>query len=56
MIDTTHNDRLEDAGDKRYGYPNTEGYVLDIDEQPKRKAVVQQVKRMVLATAQLLVK
>lgn len=51
-----HQERLEDAGVKRYGYQNTEGYVLDTDEQPKHKAVVQQVKRMVLTTAQLLVK
>ena len=51
-----HNDRLEDAGVNRYGYQNHDGYVLENDEQPKRKAVVQRVKRMVLATAQLLVK
>lgn len=51
-----HNDRLEDAGVIRYGYQNTEGYVLENDEQPKRKAVVQQVRRAVLATVHLLVK
>mgnify|MGYP006452695805 CR=1 FL=1 len=51
-----HNDRLEDAGIKRYGYQNTDGYVLENDEQPKRKAVAQQVKRVLIATVQLLVK
>ncbi len=52
-----HNDRLEDAGVIRYGYQNTEGYVLVNDEQPKRsKAVVQRIKHVAIATAQLLVK
>ena len=32
------------------------GYIIENDEQPKHKSVVQQVKQMVLATAQLLVK
>jgi hypothetical protein len=52
-----HNDRLEDAGVIRYGNQNTEGYVLQNDEQPKRhKVVVQKVKQVTLALAQLLVK
>jgi hypothetical protein len=52
-----HNDRLEDAGVIRYGNQNIEGYVLENDEQPKRsKVVVQKIKHVVLATAQLLVK
>ena len=51
-----HNDRLEDAGVKHYGYQNTEGYVLENEDEPKRKLVVQQVKRAILATVHLLVK
>lgn len=51
-----HNDRLEDAGIKSYGYQNSEGYVLENDKQPKRKGVSQKIKRVILATAQLLVK
>ena len=52
-----HNDRLEDAGVIRYGYQNTDGYVLENnEEEPKRRPVVQQVKRALLATVQLLVK
>jgi hypothetical protein len=33
-----------------------DGYGIENDEQPKYKTVVQQVKQIVLATAQLLVK
>jgi hypothetical protein len=51
-----HQDRLEDAGVKRYGYQNTDGYVLDNDEQPKHKVVVKQVKQVALSIVQLLVK
>lgn len=52
-----HNDRLEDAGVKRYGYQNVEGYVLENDEQPNRsKVVTQKIKRVTLAVAQLLLK
>ena len=51
-----HNDRLEDAGVRHYGYQNTDGYVLGNDEQPKRNPVVKQVKRAILATVHLLVK
>ena len=34
----------------------TDGYIIENDEQPKHNTVIQQVKQMVLATAQLLVK
>lgn len=52
-----HNDRLEDAGVIRYGYQNTDGYVLENEEQPKRRKVVaQKIKQVTLAFAQLLVK
>ena len=33
-----------------------DGYIIENDEQPKHNTVIQQVKQMVLATAQLLVK
>lgn len=51
-----HNDRLEDAGVKRYGRQNSEGYVVGTEQKPERKTVTQRVKRVVLAVAQLLVK
>lgn len=54
-----HNDRLEDAGVKRYGNQNIDDYVLENnDEEPKyeRKSVVIQLKRILLATIHLLVK
>lgn len=49
-------DRLEDAGVKRYGYQNHDGYVLPTDDQPKRKTPAQHIRRAFLATAQALVK
>ncbi len=51
-----HQDRLEDAGVKKYRRQNTEGYVVEATANPERKTVIQRAKRVALAVSQLLVK
>ncbi len=50
-----HQDRLEDAGIKRYGYQNTDGYSSEDGGERKRKGA-RQATQDEIANAQLLVK
>ncbi|MFC1960549.1 hypothetical protein ACFLYO_07555 [Chloroflexota bacterium] len=52
-----HQDRLEDAGVKRYGRQINEGYVVEAQpQQVQRKGIMQQVKRVQVAAIQMLLK
>lgn len=51
-----YNDRLEDAGIKRYGYQNTNDCDILEQDNPKRKSVTRQIKQGIIASMQLLVK
>lgn len=51
-----HNDRLEDAGIKKYRHQHNEGYLVEIREQPERKPLSQRMKQVILAVAHLQVK